>query len=148
MRRAATLSDISIIASLKLKMFKEVGMEHVLKETFIQEVERIYKKLYEKGEAQHFVIEDKGEIIACAGAFIKEDIPYCFYKESPYGFIGDVYVEQPFRKQGHARGLTADVIDWFSEREIKTIRLLASDNARKLYESMGFKGTDQMILHL
>lgn len=129
-------------------MFKEVGMEHVLKETFIQEMEQTYKKLYEKGEAQHFVIEDTGEIIGCASAFIKEDIPHCFYKESPYGFIGDVYVEQPYRKQGHARRLTEDVTDRFSEREIKTIRLLASDNARKLYESMGFKGTDQMILHI
>lgn len=147
MRRAATLSDISAITLLKLKMFKEVGMEHVLRDDFIQEVERTYIELYGKGKAQHFVIEDNGKIIACAGAFIKEDIPYCFYKENQYGFIGDVYVEQPFRKQGYARKLTTEVLDWFSEQEIKTIRLLASDNARKLYESIGFQGADQMILH-
>lgn len=57
-------------------------------------------------------------------------------------------MEQPFRQQGYARKLTNEVLDWFFEKEIKTIRLLASDNAKKLYESVGFKGTDQMILHI
>lgn len=129
-------------------MFQEVGMEEILKADFVQEVERTYKNLYQKEKARHFVIEHDNEIIACAGAFIKEDIPYCFYKENQYGFIGDVYVEQPFRQQGYARKLTNEVLDWFFEKEIKTIRLLASDNAKKLYESVGFKGTDQMILHI
>ncbi|AKP47258.1 hypothetical protein BSM4216_2004 [Bacillus smithii] len=40
------------------------------------------------------------------------------------------------------------MIKWLTEQEIKTIRLLASDNARKLYESLGFKGTDEMVLHI
>ncbi|WP_412677295.1 GNAT family N-acetyltransferase [Bacillus smithii] len=62
-------------------------------------------------------------------------MPYCFFKERKYGFIGDVYVEPDFRKKGYARILTDSVIKWLTEQEIKTIRLLASDNARKLYES-------------
>jgi ribosomal protein S18 acetylase RimI-like enzyme len=128
-------------------MFKEVGMEHMLREDFIHVVENTYKELYESGKAKHFVIEHDNKIIACAGAFIKEDIPYCFYKEAQYGFIGDVYVDPQFRKQGYARELTNEVLNWFSNKEINTIRLLASDNARKLYQSIGFKGTDQMILH-
>ncbi|QGQ45776.1 GNAT family N-acetyltransferase [Metabacillus sediminilitoris] len=128
-------------------MFKEVGMEHILIEDFIQVVKNSYEELYETGKANHFVIEHDNDIIACAGAFIKEDIPYCFYKEAQYGFIGDVYVEPSFRNQGNARKLTEEVLDWFSKKEIHTIRLLASDNAKKLYQSIGFKETDQMILH-
>lgn len=50
-------------------------MEHILREDFIQEVENTYKELYEAGKAKHFVIEHDNEIIACSGAFIKEDIP-------------------------------------------------------------------------
>jgi predicted GNAT family N-acyltransferase len=147
MIRAATLLDISAITLLKLKMFKEVRMEHILRDDFIQEVEKTYEELYERDKAKHFVIEHDNEIIACAGAFIKEDIPYCFYKEAQYGFVGDVYVKPQFRKQGYARKLTNEVLEWFAKKEINTIRLLASDNARKLYQSIGFKGTDQMILH-
>ncbi len=145
--RAATLLDISAITLLKQKMFKEVGMVHLLRSDFIQVVEKTYKELYEAEKAIHFVIEKENSIVACAGAFIKEDVPYCFYKEEQYGFIGDVYVEPLFRNQGYAKKLTNEVLDWFSKKEINTIRLLASDNARKLYKSIGFKETDQMILH-
>ncbi|RKL66548.1 hypothetical protein CR203_14750 [Salipaludibacillus neizhouensis] len=147
MTRVASLLDIPAITLLKLKMFKEAGMEHVLREDFVHEVENTYKELYETGKATHFVMEHDNEMSAFAGAFIKEDIPYCFYKEAQYGFIGDVYVDPRFRKQGYARKLTDEVLDWFSEKEIHTIRLLASDSAKKLYQSIGFKGTDQMILH-
>ncbi|WP_368657062.1 GNAT family N-acetyltransferase [Metabacillus halosaccharovorans] len=147
MIRTATLLDIAAITLLKQKMFKEVGMEHLLREDFVNAVEKTYKKLYETGKAIHFVIEHESDIVACAGAFIKEDIPYCFYKEEQYGFIGDVYVEPLFRNQGYAKKLTNEVLDWFSKKEINTVRLLASDNAKKLYKSLGFKETDQMILH-
>lgn len=147
MIRAATILDIPSITLLKLKMFQEVEMTHILRDDFILKVEKSYKEFYEKGKAMHFIIEYDNEVIACAGAFIKEAIPYCFYKESHYGFIGDVYVEPSFRQQGYARKLTNEVLDWFSKKEVKTIRLLASDNARKLYESIGFEGTDQMVLY-
>jgi ribosomal protein S18 acetylase RimI-like enzyme len=145
--RAATILDIPAITLLKLKMFKEVDMEHLLRDDFVRIVEKTYKELYKAGKANHFVIEHNNDIIACAGAFIKEDIPYCFYKEEQYGFIGDVYVESRFRNQGYARKLTNEVLDWFSKKEINTIRLLASDNAKKLYKSLGFNETDQMILN-
>ena len=145
--RASTVLDISAITLLKLKMFQEVGMENLLKVDFISAVEKTYIELYNTEKAQHFVIEHNNNIIACAGAFIKEDIPYCFYQESQYGFIGDVYVEPKFRKQGYARLLTNEVLNWFSKKEIHTIRLLASEDAKGLYQSIGFKGTDQMTLY-
>lgn len=145
--RASTLVDISAITVLKLRMFQEVGMENLLNVDFMQTVENTYKGLYNTDKAQHFIIEHDNKIIACAGAFIKEDIPYCFYKEAHYGFIGDVFVEPQYRKQGYARQLTNEVLNWFSKKEIHTIRLLASEDARRLYQSIGFKGTDQMILY-
>ncbi|WP_052737830.1 GNAT family N-acetyltransferase [Bacillus sp. SA1-12] len=147
MLRAASLLDIPAITLLKQKMFKEVGMEHRLRDDFIQVVDKTYTELYEIGKAIHFVIEHENNIVACAGAFIKEDIPYCFYKEEQYGVIGDVYVDPLFRNQGYAKKLTKEVLDWFSKKEINTVRLLASDNAKKLYQSIGFKETDQMILN-
>lgn len=85
--------------------------------------------------------------MACAGAFIKEDIPYCFFKDPQYGFIGDVYVDPRFRRKGYAKCLTNQALNWLDEKDVRTIRLLASDHARKLYQSLGFEETDQMILH-
>lgn len=140
--------EIPAIAELKLKMFEEVGMSHLLMNNFIEEVISVYRTLYNNGKAQHFIIEDYNKIIACAGAFIKEDIPYFFYKERNYGFVGDVYVEPKFRKLGYAKTLTNAVLNWFTEQDIHTVRLLASHNARHLYESTGFKATDEMVLRI
>lgn len=99
--RIATVSELPEIADLKLKMFQEVGMEQILMDGFIDEVINRYGQMYESRTACHFVIESHGQIVACAGAFIKDDMPYCFYREQKkYAFIGDVYVCPDHRRKG------------------------------------------------
>lgn len=72
--RQAKLIEIPLIAELKLKMFKEVEMDHLLIDNFIVQVICTYESLYTNGQAQHFIVEENEKIVACAGAFIKEDI--------------------------------------------------------------------------
>ncbi|MOA66485.1 hypothetical protein D3C78_1932620 [compost metagenome] len=57
---------------------------------------------------KHFVIEMDNEIVGVTGAFIKDEIPYCFYKTPFYGFIGDVYVKEDQRRKGYAKRLTQE----------------------------------------
>ncbi|SHM45246.1 GNAT family N-acetyltransferase [Gracilibacillus kekensis] len=147
MIREAKTEDIPKIVLLKLEMFKAAEMEHKLHDDFVEKAEKTYQELYHTGKAKHFLLEKDDEIIACAGAFIKEDIPYCFYKDPQYGFIGDVFVETTYRRNGYGRLLTNCAIDWLLKMEIKTIRLLASENAKKLYQELGFQGTDEMVLY-
>lgn len=147
MLRLATLDDIPSVVLLKLKMFQEINWDHLIRGDFLKEVEKSYSTLYENGKAIHFVIQDAGEIIACGGGFIKDDIPYCYFKDGEYGFIGDIYVIPEFRKKGYARMLTNEIINWLFNKGVNTIRLKASDDARKLYASLGFKETDEMVLH-
>lgn len=128
-------------------MFEEIGKEDLLRDDFVQEVARSYRLLYKCEKGIHFVIEDAGEIIACCGGFIKDDIPYCYFKDEQYGFIGDVYVKPKYRNKGFARTLTNEVIGWLFGKGVNTIRLLASNDAIKLYESLGFKETDEMVIH-
>lgn len=146
--RIAAPSDIPTIAELKLKMFQEVGLEQILMDGFVDEVISCYEQMYAAGTARHFVIEFGGQIVACAGVFIKDDIPYNFHRERKYGFLGDVYVDPDHRRKGFARALTEAALDLFREQGIITVRLLASCNARSLYEFFGFEATDQMTLRL
>ncbi|PZE21591.1 GNAT family N-acetyltransferase [Paenibacillus xerothermodurans] len=146
--RPADVSEIPIIAQFKYNMFVEVDMAHLLIDDFISEVIDTYRTLYSNGEALHYIVEANDRITACAGGFIKADIPYCFYKNRRYGFVGDVYVLQDFRRQGCARAATKAVLRWLAEQDIQTVRLLASHHARRLYESLGFQGTDEMVLHI
>lgn len=148
MNREATTEDLGRIAALKLNMFDESGLTYLLSKNAYQEIQIKYMSLYEDNMAQHFVIEKNNNIIACAGAFLKNDLPYCFFNQSTYGFIGDVYTLQDYRRQGYAHLLMNKVIEWFRSREIKTIRLLATPQARSMYAELGFKPTDEMVLRL
>lgn len=146
--RIAERSEIPAVAELKRKMFEEAGLAHLLHDNFIESVTKVYDELYLNGKARHYIIEQDNQIAACAGGFMKDDLPYCFYKEPLYGFIGDVYVDPAFRRRGYAKTLTLEVIAWFQENGIGTARLLASPHARGLYESIGFQGTSEMALQL
>lgn len=146
--RMATREDIPAIADLKYKMFREIGMEDLLREDFAEMVIKTYLAMYRDGTAQHYIIEADGGVVACAGAFLKEDIPYCFYKQSRYGFIGDVYVQPEYRRRGYSLVLIKAVLMFFTGLGIRTVRLLASEGAHSIYKSLGFRETDEMILHL
>ncbi|MFD1677147.1 GNAT family N-acetyltransferase [Alicyclobacillus fodiniaquatilis] len=144
--RAALVDEIPKIVEMKYKMYEETGMANRLLPDFHKLVQEDYRDLYQAGIAQHFVIEIDNQLIACAGAFIRDDAPYRYLKLRSYGLIGDVFVEPPFRKKGYARMLTNAALEWFSEKNIRLFRLHASDTARHLYESLGFTPTPEMGL--
>jgi GNAT superfamily N-acetyltransferase len=146
--RKSGVSDISMIVELKLRMFEEGNYLSVLHDHAREIVTKKYYELYELNMVQHFVIEVDDQIIAVSGGFIKDDIPYCFFKNSTYGFIGDVYVDPAYRKRGYTRKLTLESIEWLKSRGITTVRLLTSPAGRKLYESIGFVQTEEMVLHV
>lgn len=148
MIRQASSDEIKTIVELKLRMFEEAGIKHYLKATAASSIYENYCELYRNLLGVHFVVEEDDEIVACAGAFLKSDIPYCFYEPDQYGFIGDVYVMPEYRNRGYARRLTEEAISWLQAGGVMTIRLLASPAGRHLYETMGFKPTHEMELKL
>ena len=148
MLREASLIDINKIVELKLKMFEESGHMNLLSKDAYEIILNKYTSLYKDGIAQHFVIQDKSEIIACAGAFLKNDLPYSFYIQPVYGFVGDVYTYPKHRHKGYARLLMKEVISWLKIKRVDTIRLLATPQARHMYKELGFKATDEMVLSL
>ncbi|MED0661201.1 hypothetical protein [Bacillus smithii] len=58
MIKAATIDDIPAITLLKLKMFREVGMEHMLLDGFYSRSQKTYKEFYKSGKAKHFIIKN------------------------------------------------------------------------------------------
>ena len=111
--------------------------------------ERLDAYGFQNNTAIHFLaINSEDRIIGCCGAFIKTDIPYCFYKQPSYGFIGDVYVVPEERHRGYAAALVKDSINHFKNIGITTIRLLASDVGKIVYEKLGFVSTNEMKLNI
>ncbi len=62
--------------------------------------------------------------------------------------ILNMYTEPEFRRQGLARRLMEVMISWCREQGYRTVSLHASDYGRPLYESLGFKPTNEMRVSL
>jgi len=144
----ATAEDLPRIVEFKLRMFSEAGRSHLLAPRAEQLIASDYQTMYAGGTAAHFLVRDNGAVVGCAGGFLKDDIPYRYFTKAIYGFIGDVYVVPEARGRGLARGLSLEVIDWLRQCGVQSIRLLASEAARPIYASLGFRNTDEMALHL
>ena len=136
------------IVSLKIQMFKDAGYESLLAENAKEIIKADYERMYAAKTASHFIKLEGDEVIAMAGAFIKDDIPYRYYKEPRCGFIGDVYVTPSHRGQGLATKLSKSCIQWFKEKNVSMIRLKASGAGKPMYEKLGFEPTDEMVLNL
>lgn len=149
MIRKSHLNDLDLIIEYKIQMFTDAGVSHLLNDNSNILIKEKYEQLYREHKATHFLFEDNNKIISMAGAFIKDDIPYCFYKTGIYGFIGDMYTLPVHRKSGYARMLLNWSIEWLKTQNITRIKLLASEQGRYLYESVGFKANvDEMYLNV
>lgn len=143
---AATVEDLPRIVEMKLAMFSESGHADLLAPDAGELILSDYRRLYATAEAQHFVARSGGIVIACAGAFLKSDLPFRYFNSPSYGFVGDVYTEPAFRGQGCANLLSERVLLWFGSRGIRMVRLLASEAGRPLYAKLGFVPSDEMVL--
>jgi GNAT superfamily N-acetyltransferase len=146
--RAAEARDLATIVQLKLAMFDEAGRARDLAPDAAARMLGAYRGLYARGRARHFVVEHEGEIIACAGAFLKDDFPFCFYRVSVYGYLGDVYTRPSYRRRGLARRLTTEAIGWLRDQGVDTVRLLATAQGQPLYAELGFRPAGDMVLSL
>lgn len=144
----ASLNEIDEIIELKLSMFRETGHLDLLADDAKQRIFQKYTDLYKNDEAIHFIVKNGNRIIACCGGFIKSDIPYCFFKRPFYGFIGDVYTIPDERGKGLATELTKATISWLKSKGVMTIRLLAYEQGKPIYQKIGFTCTDEMELTL
>jgi GNAT superfamily N-acetyltransferase len=147
--RDASEQDVAHIVALKIAMFEEAQLQHLLAVDAAECILADYVRLYAQHTAQHFVACDaSNQIVGMAGAFLKSDLPFRYYAVSRYGFLGDVYTIPRYRGSGVATRLSQSAISWLSKHGVTMIRLLASNAARPVYERLGFEASDEMVLKL
>jgi ribosomal protein S18 acetylase RimI-like enzyme len=69
-----------------------------------------------------------------------------FSPSGQFTYLMSLYVEPPFRRRGIARHLVATMVEWSRAHGYRDIRLHASEQGRRLYESLGFRQTNEMRL--
>ena len=60
------------------------------------------------------------------------------------GIVLNVYVASQYRRRGIARRLMEEILAWVPTTDVVQLVLHASDEGRRLYESLGFVPTNEM----
>ena len=60
--------------------------------------------------------------------------------------IVNVYTEPEFRGRGLARRMMLTILDWLKEQGFQMAALHASNAGKHLYETLGFRSTNEMQL--
>jgi ribosomal protein S18 acetylase RimI-like enzyme len=77
------------------------------------------------------------------------DWPAGYFDWSTYrGYIFNVYTNPEHRRKGLGRMVVQAALDWSAAKGIHYVSLHASDFGKSLYESMGFKPTNEMRIVL
>ena len=89
-----------------------------------------------------------GSVAAGAGLWLMDWPAHMLGKGGPRGNILNVYTGDNFRRLGLARQLMEVIVRWCRENGIEVVILHASPAGRGLYESLGFKATNEMRINL
>jgi GNAT superfamily N-acetyltransferase len=144
--RPATVADAAIIAHHRRAMFQATGFEDqenlgTMEDKFQAWVTtRIRRSEY----LGWLATDDQGTVVAGAGMWIIQWPPHPTDLSERRVYVMNVYTEPPYRLRGLARRLTRTILDWCRDHEIKTVTLHASKEGHALYESLGFRQTNEM----
>lgn len=144
--RKAEIKDLDIVIKMKMDMSTEVGSVALLQENAEEKIYAKYKELYQEEKGCHFLMYEGETAVACGGAVIKEDVPFCFFKTPMYGYVVDVYCIPEKRKNGYASKVMEEVIKWLQERGVHNIKLKPSAAGKALYQNFGFRDSGEMEL--
>ncbi len=101
------------------------------------------------GTYQGWLADDgHGNIVAGAGVVILSWPASPKNLENRRPLIVNVYTEPEFRGRGLARQLMLTVLEWLKEQGFRMAALHASQAGKHLYESLGFRPTNEMQIQL
>jgi|SRR5947209_5118230 len=146
--RRATSADRHVIGYHRCQMFKEIGAE-----TDYASLEREFERWLSKAMAADlyhgWIVEAVGgEIAAGGGLTVVPWPPAPSDLGDRVAFIYNMYTEPQHRRRGLARRLMLAMHEWCTAQGIRTVRLHASTEGRPLYESLGYAGTNEMMMRL
>ena len=147
--RKADSKDLPAIVDYRIIMFQTF-----IKETYDWDAVKKFEVRYfqEKMQGNQFaawVAETaEGAIIATAAVSFYETAPKPWNLESKYAFISSMYTEPEYRRQGIGGRLLKEALDFSRSKGITHATLHASKSGKPLYESFGFRDTNEMRLAL
>ncbi|HTP12920.1 MAG TPA: GNAT family N-acetyltransferase [Bacteroidota bacterium] len=147
--RQATTADIETVMHHRRSMFLDMGRkdDRNLADAMVTS-RQFFSERLANGRYRAWLVESDGKVVAGAGVIIFD------YHSSPLDptdrrpMVVNVFTERGHRRRGIARKLMEVIIAWCRAEGFHSMLLHASDEGKPLYDSLGFKPTNEMRLML
>lgn len=138
--RPAVLTDLEVLESFQQKLVHhERPFDSGIPQEGIVEYYDV-KTLILADDVLFLVAEVDGRIVGCGNGQIRKNLKWAVNEY--IGYVGLMYVEERYRRQGIARRIVESIVDWFHERDIQHITLqVYKDNTSAVdaYRCFGFR---------
>jgi ribosomal protein S18 acetylase RimI-like enzyme len=145
--RAATPADAAVITHHRRRMFVDAGRQDnrvldVMAEYFKPWVET---RLAD-GRYLGWLTSENGTVVAGAGLIVLDWPPHPLDpRQDKRGYLLNVYVEPEHRRKKLASQLIDQALAAARKQKIRVVALHSTDEGRPLYESNGFRRTNEMF---
>ncbi|MBI5304814.1 MAG: GNAT family N-acetyltransferase [Chloroflexi bacterium] len=148
--RESTPDDADIICAHRRAMFEAMGRDTPAQIDAMDQPYRVWlaDKLANGEYRAWFVENESGKVVAGAGLWLIAWPPSPYDQARWRGYVLNVYTEPAFRGRGFAKRLMQTIMAWCRAHSICLVTLHASNEGKPIYESLGFKQTNEMRIFL
>ena len=148
--RKGAASDAGTVVAHRRAMFHEMGYrdEQALDRMCVAFEPWLVGRLQTGEYLAWFAVRADGVVAAGLGLWLMDWPPHMIGPGARRGNILNVYTEPHSRRMGLARALMETALAWCRDNGIRAVILHASSEGRALYESQGFKSTNEMRLEI
>lgn len=145
--RTATPADAHLISYHRRRMFVDAGREdNQVLGVMSHHFEPWVAKMIGEGKYFGWLTSDRDRVVAGLGLLILDWPPHPFDPASVHrGYLLNMYVEAEHRRRKLGSHLIELALVEARLRSIRVIALHATDEGRPLYESCGFRQTNEMF---
>ena len=141
----ADASDIEILMNVRLSVLRIVNdlpVDYIFDDKLVTNSRRYFLE----GDQTTVVAVDDGRCVACASMSYIEIMPTFSHTSGKRAHLMNVYTEKDYRRRGIARQLVNMLIEDARVHGATEISLDATESGRPLYESMGFKASEECMV--
>lgn len=143
--RVTDANDIDMLMDVRLSMLRIVND---LPDDYIFDDELVTnsRRYFLEGDQTTVVAVDDGRCVACASMSYIEIMPTFSHPSGKRAHLMNVYTEKHYRRRGIARRLVNMLIEDACVHGATEISLDATESGRPLYESVGFKASEECMV--
>ena len=143
--RIATIDDIEDLMDIRLEMLRIVND---LKEDqdFSDELVAYSRRYFIDGNQETCLAFDNGTAVGCACISYIEVMPTFSHPTGKRAHLMNVYTKAEYRRKGIARKMVQMLIEDAKRKGVSEISLDATESGRPLYESLGFKASEECMV--